>query len=98
MTSPTRKDARIPYFRAFKARFFLPAPIFCATNADIACEKADGTSIINAHTFSATPTPAEAMTSMEFTTVRMTRNEIPTSKSCSAIGVPRRSSRKMIFG
>ena len=31
--------------------------------------------MINAHTFSATPTPAEAMTPMEFTMARMIRKE-----------------------
>ncbi len=63
------KEDRMPHFRAFSARSFKPAPIFCATKADMACEKVEGTSMMKAHTFSATPTPAEAVKLMEFTTV-----------------------------
>ncbi|MFR0957841.1 MAG: hypothetical protein ACLSFA_19680 [Roseburia inulinivorans] len=46
-------------------------------------------SMINAHTFSATPTPAEAMTPVEFTIARMIKNEMLTSRSCNAIGAPK---------
>ena len=53
------------------------------------CMKADDMSMINAHTFSATPTPAEAMTPIEFTIARMIKNEMLTSRSCNAIGAPK---------
>ena len=69
ITTATHKDVAIPYRNAFTALSFIPAPIFCATNADIDWENADGTSIIKPHTFSATPTPADANTSIELTIV-----------------------------
>ncbi len=53
------------------------------------CMKAEELSMIKAHTFSATPTPAEATTPMELTTERTTIKEIFTRKLYSATGVPR---------
>ena len=44
--------------------------------------------MINAQTFSATPTPADAVTPMEFTMARMIRKEMLTRRSCNAIGAP----------
>lgn len=40
------------------------------------------------HTFSATPTPAEAATPKELTMAWMSRKEVPTSSSWRATGVP----------
>ena len=40
--------------------------------------------MMNPHTFSATPTPAEATNPKEFTMARMTRKEMPTRMSCNA--------------
>jgi len=59
----------IPDFSESFARFNNPAPMFCATKALKLCEIADGMSIINPQTFSATPTPADAISPKEFTTV-----------------------------
>ena len=55
----------------------------------MACIKAEGISIINPHTFSATPIPAEATSPSPFTMASSTRKEIPTRKSCRAMGTPR---------
>lgn len=44
----------------------------------------------NAQTFSAMPMPADCKSPRELTIARMTRNDTPTSTSCSAIGMPRR--------
>ena len=49
---------------------------------------AEEISIIKAHTFSATPTPAEAITPIELTIARIIKKEILTNKSCKAIGAP----------
>ena len=50
--------------------------------------KAEEISMMKAHTFSATPTPADAVTPMELTIARMIRNEMLTRRSCKAIGAP----------
>ena len=50
----------------------------------------------NTHTFSATPTPAEAVTPKVFTMVWITRKEVPTSSSCRATGRPSLSSSAMM--
>ena len=78
--------------------------MFCATKADIDCMYAEDTSIINAQSFSATPTPAEATTPNVLTMAMITRNEIFTSRSWRAIGAPRqtilpirRPSKRMSF-
>ena len=60
------------------------------------CMNADGTSMMNAQTFSATPTPADSVRPIELTIARMTRKETPTRKSCTAMGVPKISIRRMI--
>ena len=44
--------------------------------------------MINTQTFCATPAPADWLSPMEFTIERITRNDIPTRKSCNAMGVP----------
>ncbi len=62
----------------------------------MACIKARGISMMKAQTFSATPTPAEAISPRAFTMARITRNDSPTSKSCRAIGVPKRTMRPRI--
>ena len=68
-------------------------PWFCATKALMACMKARGMSMIKAQTFSATPTPAEAMRPSVLTMASTTRKESPTSRSYSAIGAPKRTIR-----
>ena len=45
--------------------------------------------MMKAQSFSATPTPAEAITPMELTMARITRKEMLTSRSWRAMGVPR---------
>ena len=75
------------------ARSGFPAPWFCATKALMACMKARGMSMIKAQTFSATPTPAEAMRPSVLTMASTTRKESPTSRSYSAIGAPKRTIR-----
>ena len=51
--------------------------------------KAKEISIMKLQTFSATPTPAEAVTPMELTMANIMRKEMPTRRSCMAIGIPR---------
>ena len=79
------------------ARSILPAPIFWATKADIDWLKAEGTSIMNPHSFSATPTPAEGITPREFTIAVMARKEILTRRSWKAMGSPRRNTLPILF-
>ena len=79
--SPAAKETEIPQPRARFARSGFPAPIFCAVKADMDCIQAEGTSIINTHTFSPTPMAAESVTPKEFTTVWITRKEKPTRSS-----------------
>ncbi len=93
MRTPTAKESPIPICSVFSARSLLPAPIFCATNADRDCMKADGTSMMKPTIFSATPTPAEGITPRVFTIAWMTRKEMPTSRSCRAMGMPRKQTR-----
>ena len=81
-------DTPMAYFSPLNALSYLPAPLFWDTNADIDCAKADGISMIKAQTFSATPTPADAITPRQLTIARITRKEIPTRKSCNATGAP----------
>ena len=50
-------------------------------------------SMMKAQTFSATPTPAEAMSPSVLTMASTTRKESPTSRSCSAMGAPKRTIR-----
>ena len=57
------------------------------------CMKAMGTSMMIMQTFSATPTPAEALSPSLLTMERFTRKEKPTMKSCRAMGVPKRTMR-----
>ena len=45
------------------------------------CMNAAGASMMKPHTFSATPTPAEAISPSALTMARMTRNDNPTSRS-----------------
>ena len=52
--------------------------------------------MMNAQSFSATPTPAEAMTPSELTMAKITRKEMLTSSSCSAMGAPSRSIRRIL--
>lgn len=47
----------------------------------IDCMKAEEISMMNAQTFSATPTPADATTPMPFTIARIIRKEMLTSRS-----------------
>ena len=91
MPMPMRVESAIAYFVPVTARSIFPAPLFCATNDDIDCMNADGTSMMNAQTFSATPTAADAVTPSVFTMARITRNEMLTKKSCRAIGAPKRT-------
>lgn len=79
------------------ARSILPAPIFWATKADIDWLKAEGTSIMNPHSFSATPTPAEGITPREFTIAVMARKEILTRRSWKAMGSPKAEIRFPFF-
>ena len=51
------------------------------TQADSDCEKEDGTSIINPQIFSATPTPADAITPRLFTIAAIARNDTLTRPS-----------------
>ena len=78
----------IPYPSVLRARCGCTAPIFCATKTEMDCIKADGTSMINPHSFSATPTPAEAITPIAFTMAIRTRKEMLTRTSCNATGMP----------
>ena len=66
--TPKTNETATADFSALTARSGFPAPMFCATNAEMDCMNAAGTSIIKPHTFSATPTPAEAVTPKAFTT------------------------------
>ena len=68
-------------YSAFLARSGFFAPKFCATKADMESMMEIGTSIMKAQTFSATPTPADAVTPRELTIARMIRNERLTMKS-----------------
>ena len=95
MNTPMISAVIIPIYSAFRARVIFPAPTFCATKADMDCMNADGTSMMKAHTRSAHPTPAEAMRPRELTMAMMTRKEIPTRKSCRAMGKPRRVIRRI---
>lgn len=78
----------IPYPSVLRARCGCTAPIFCATKTEMDCIKADGTSMINPHSFSATPTPAEAITPIAFTMAIRTRKKMLTRTSCNATGMP----------
>ena len=82
------KEIPIPVFNDSFARLICFAPIFWATKALKLWEIAAGISIMKPQTFSATPTPADAINPREFTVVCITKNEIPTKKSCNAIGIP----------
>ena len=95
MNTPMHSADIIPMYSAFRARAIFPAPAFCATKADMDCMNAEGTSMMKAHTRSAHPTPAEAMSPRELTMAMMTRKEIPTRKSCSAMGKPSRVIRRI---
>ena len=64
----------------------------------MACMKARGISMMKAQTFSATPTPAEAIRPRVLTMARITRKDRPTSRSCRAMGVPKRTIRRRIEG
>ena len=81
MVIPKRTDTPIAYISPLYALSIFPAPLFCATKADIACMKAAGTSMMKAQTFSATPTPADATSPSPFTMARIT---LLTMFSCSA--------------
>ena len=66
--SPPRSTAvAIPVHRAFFARSGCPAPRFCAVKAEMDCIYATGISRMNSTSFSAMPTPAEAVTPRAFT-------------------------------
>ena len=97
MNTPTARESPTPVNSAFLARSALPAPIFCATKADMDWLKADGTSMIKPHSFSATPTPAEGITPREFTIAVMARKDMLTSKSWKAMGRPRRNTLPILF-
>ena len=88
MTMASIVETAMAYISAFLARGYFPAPIFCATKAAIACMKAAGISMINPHTFSATPIPADATRPRPLTMASSTRKEMPTRKSCRAMGTP----------
>ena len=83
-----KSEMPIPLLSDNFALLIKPAPIFWATKALKLCEIAAGINRINPQTFSATPTPAEAISPSEFTDVCITKNDIPTKKSCKAIGNP----------
>ena len=72
--------------------------MFCATKAESDCENAEGASMMKAQSFSATPTPAEAISPSELTMASMTRKDTLTSRSCSAMGAPSRSMRRRMGG
>ena len=72
--------------------------MFWATKADKDCPKAEGTSMMKPHSFSATPTPAEAMTPRPLTMAAMARKETLTSTSWRATGAPRRRMRPVHWG
>ena len=90
ITAPTARERPMPQYSDLTALSYFPAPAFWATKADMACEKAEGTSMMKAHTFSATPTPAEGTTPRALTMACMTRKDMLTSRSDSAMGSPRR--------
>ena len=54
--------------------------------------------MINPHSFSATPTPAEAMTPKLLTIAAIARKEMLTSTSWSATGAPKRRIRPVCLG
>ena len=54
--------------------------------------------MMKAQTFSATPTPAEAISPSVLTMANTTRKDSPTSRSCSAIGAPNRTIRARMTG
>ena len=69
MKHAMKSEIPIPFLSDDFALLIKPAPIFCATKALKLCEIAAGINKINPQTFSATPTPAEAISPSEFTVV-----------------------------
>ena len=76
MKIPTVQPVIIAVKNPFFARSTFPAPIFCATNAETVCITEDGTSMMKATIFCATPYPADGIRPIWLTMVFMTRNEI----------------------
>lgn len=74
--SPAKTKVDMPQNSAFLARSCRFAPMFCATKADIDRMYAGDTGIINAHSFSATPTPPEAATPSVPTIAMMARGTV----------------------
>ena len=81
MVTPAMNESKIPYLSALIALSYLFAPAFWATKDDIDCMKDEGTSMMKAQTFSATPTPADGISPSEFTMAWIMRNDKPTSRS-----------------
>ena len=67
MAVPKTRDIREARYRERSARLRFPAPIFWATKPDRADMKAIGTMDRKAKSFSAIPTPAEAIRPRVFT-------------------------------
>ena len=53
--------------------------------------------MIKAQTFSATPTPADAVTPMALTMANIIRNDTLTSRSCRAMGAPSPAMRRRVL-
>ena len=80
----------MPISSALLALSYLLAPTFCDTTADMDCAKADGSSIMKAQSFSATPRPEDSVRPMSLIIEVRTRNDMFTRALCSAMGAPRR--------
>ena len=89
--TPKHSDRRMACFMHCLARFCLPAPIFCATIAARAAEKAVGGSIVKVLILPTTPSAAEAMTPIWLTMAVINKKEIFTSVSWKDTGSPKRS-------
>ena len=88
ITAPTHREMRAARNRARLARLGLPAPMFWATKVDRADMKDMGTRARKMNSFSAMPTPAEAMTPRALTILVMMRKDRLVRKSWRAMGEP----------
>ena len=71
-----------------RARAGFCAPIFWAEKADTADIIAPGMMNISPQSFSATPTPADAISPKPLRMARITIKDTPVSASCAAMGNP----------
>ena len=91
VTTPKASEIARPWNIVERARFGLPAPMFCATIAEIAAAKECGGSIVKPLSFPVIPIAAAAATPPILLTVAsMKMNEMLVSENCTAIGRPMR--------